>query len=164
MRMRNFSLPALLAACLIGLLGAAPASASQLAPPGHSAADQYRESVPGVTGDRIKGSEDRSAEEVLGEETVEELKELGPEGEAAVATITEGAPEGKAGASEKAAVNAVAKKNDGGGGPGQIASVATGLTDVEGGMGPLLPILILTAIVGFTGLAVGRRRRAQLRK
>lgn len=142
---------------LLLLPGAAQA---QLAPPGNSAIDQYRESIPEVTGDRVKGGDDtRTPDEVLGEQNAEALRALGPDGEAAAEKAVAGAPSQKADADEKAKV---AKGQDGesDSGPLKVASLATGLSDSGGGLGPVLPLLILTAIVLFTGIAVGRWRRA----
>lgn len=151
------ALPGCLASLVLVLaLAAAPAGA-QLLPPGHSAADQYREGVPGVTGDRLNGGDDRSAEEVLGEENAEALREAGADGEAAAELAAQGAPEGKADKSQKQGVERAAGEQ---GDSTKLASIATGLGGSGGGLGPILPLLILTAIVAFTGIAVGRWRRS----
>lgn len=150
-----------LTSCLVAaatLTFAPAAGASQILPPGFSAADQYRESVPGVSGNRVKGSDERTPEEALGEETVEALRELGPEGESVIETIREGAPESEASAPQRSGVKKLASQGDKGSGVGKVASAATGLADVEGGIGPLLPFLIITAVIGFAGLAISRRR------
>lgn len=154
-------IPATLLAALCGCgivlaMAAAPAGATLL-PPGHSAADQYRESVPGVTGDRLNGGDDRSAEEILGEENAEALRKAGADGEAAAELAAQGAPDEEADETQKKGVERAAGSE---GDAAKLASIATGLTGAGGGLGPILPILILTAIVAFTGIAVGRWRRS----
>lgn len=150
--------------------GPAPTAASAtatpavIAPPGNSVVDQYRETIPEVTGDRVSEERKRTPEEVLGAKNAAALRKLGPEGEAVAETIVRGAPSRGADRRQRAAVakreQEVAGRESGSSDPVKLASAATGLSDSEGGLGPLLPLLILTAVVIFTGIAIGRWRRA----
>lgn len=160
--MRSRSMPVLFCALFatVALVLMPAAASAQLAPPGNSAIDQYRESIPEVTGDRVSGDTDeRTPEQVLGEKNAEALRELAPDGGEAAEMVVRGAPTSGVDREQRVKI-AKDRAGDSNSGPVKLASLATGLSGTEGGLGPLLPLLILTAIVLFTGIAIGKWRRA----
>jgi hypothetical protein len=150
------------------LLIAAPAAdaAPTTIPPGHSGASQYTETLPTAGGEKKTdaiqgggpgggeggGSPPASPEQALGSENARRLEKLGPEGKAAARLAATGAT-GPGGARHGSRL-----ASDGGSSPlKQIAGELTG-TSGSGGMGLLLPLLILmTAVVAVAFLLIRRR-------
>jgi len=138
------------------------ASAGVLAPPGHSGADQYFETIPTAAGNSappgsVKGSGTSSAGPQSlsglgqGKTGDTQLANLGQAGQAAARLAASTAPP----RTERSA----ARQGLAGSG-----SVSSGLGNAlagsgAGGLGVLLPILLATAAVVAAALAVGRLRR-----
>lgn len=89
---------------------------------------------------------------MLGKEDAARLNELGAQGrraaELAASTAPAGRPAGRAGGSGSA--------GPGSSGLGQVVGQTTGFSD-SGGMGPLLPLLIVGTVLGAIAYIVRRR-------
>jgi hypothetical protein len=149
--MRAFA-PTLASALILSLGAAAPAAAQEeVAPPGNSAITQYKETLPAPGGGRPTDStRERSPDKVLGSENAERLEQFGPAGEAAAEVAAETAP-------PKARPEPEPEQQKGGSPLEEIAGQATG-AEASGGIGLLLPLLILLAIAAAAGYALSRRR------
>jgi len=147
---------------------ALPASAlatspgSSIAPPGNSGVSQYREDVPTAKGNRpssafVPGGTSGSGPSsgALSSSTVRALDKQGSAGRKAAALAEATAPS-IAGPSK----NSGSASQDPGSSP--VTSVVKALTgsSSSGGLGPLLPIILIGSLLGVTALAVLRRRRA----
>jgi opacity protein-like surface antigen len=145
------------------LPGASAAAAPPLVPPGVSGANQYTETLPGPGGNEPTGGgaahNPKSAAKALGEGNAQRLEALGPEGRAAARLATQGAADGK-GNSSPQGHRALNSAGDGSGAAGQVLGNLSGTSD-SGGMGALLPLLILAAAVAAVAFLVTRRRSGQ---
>jgi hypothetical protein len=130
-------------------------------PPGLSGANQYTESLPGGGGNETTGGV-REAEsrggaaapaKVLGHRNAARLEALGPEGQAAARLAAAGAASGGKGASDAHGGGSAESSP-----AGQILGQVTGSSSGSGGMGLLLPLLILGAVL-CAGVYVFARRR-----
>lgn len=137
------------------------ATGQTLVPPGNSAINQYKETLPAPGGNVTADSGgDRSPAQVLGSENARRLEQLGADGRAAAALAASTAPEGSAGTRR------------GGSGPANdddVAGESSGLSEVlrqatgsssSGEMGLLLPLVIVAAGLGAAAYAITRRRGA----
>ena len=165
-----------IAALFLVLLLLAPAAASAQAPtnapPGNSAIDEYLETVPGATGDaRPRPPGAPGGDAGLTPSQREDLQRRGPDGALLVAladSIASGdatrsrptagdrddaaSPAGERSARE----DAVAAQ----GRSPLSATLAAATGGGDGGMGLLLPILLVAGLAGFVALAIARRRAA----
>ena len=151
----------------IGIL-APSALAQQQSPPDNSAIDEYTESVPGATGNKPSSSlgdgsgEAGSGGGSLSPSTIAQLEALGADGAAAAALADAGSP-GKGGGS-----GSVRDRGPGsepgaaqGGSVSGIESVVSQVLgdDDSGGMGILLPLILLGSLVAVGAVAALTRRR-----
>jgi hypothetical protein len=157
-------MPRLLAALVALALIAAPAAASAQtqktnAPPGNSAIDEYLETVPAASGNsrpRPPAAGGGSSSALTAAERAR-LEKLGPDGKTLADAIDATSPDSKAGSGSpsKGSVSA----GEGRSPISQVFDVAAG-RDGGGGMGMLLPAILLASLLGFITLAVMRRRSA----
>jgi hypothetical protein len=157
--------------CIAGLALPGAALAAGTVPPGVSGAAQYTESLPGPGGEEStksmveagQGGDGQKAAEparTLGTENAEKLEALGPEGKAAAGLAAAGGEGNRAGdksGSGGAAADTATHSSGGGSGVGQVVRQLSG-SDGSGGMGLLLPLLIVMAVVAAAGYLIGRRR------
>jgi len=140
------------------------APAAYLVPPENSAATQYTEAYPTAGGNRnIEATErrNRSPEEVLGGDKARKLESQGPAGEAAAELAAATAPiaagvsspasgdrrdGGADGAAGAEPGRDAAAASEGSSPLGEVIGEATGSSS-DGGMGLLLPLAIVAAIV-----------------
>lgn len=158
----------------------AAASAEEIAPPGNSGVDQYKETLPAPGGSRPTDVE-RSVKKKIGAKGSKKLKSYGDDGEAVVELVEETAPGGETvvavevetrpNSGRKDGASGSKKKARGGGGGSrfvvadeptssalaEIAGQATGAS-ASGGIGWLLPLIIALTVAGAAGYVVGRRR------
>lgn len=145
-------------AALAGLFPSA-ALAQPVVPPGNSAINQYKETLPGPGGDQPTDSGgNRSPAQALGAENATRLERLGPVGRAAAALAAKTAPAG--GGSRKKSGAATAAQPGGSSGLSEVLGQATGSSS-SGEMGLLLPLVIVAAILGAVVYAIARRRDAR---
>lgn len=147
-------LSALVALALLALPAAAPAQTN--APPGNSAIDEYLETVPSATGNqrpRQPGTGD-GGKSVLTPAQRRKLERLGPDGRALADAVEATAP--------PAAKPGAAQTLDGSDGRSPFTAVLEAVTgsDGGGGMGFMLPVILLATLLGVIALAVLRRRSA----
>jgi hypothetical protein len=163
-------LAALVALALLASPGAAAAQSLKTnAPPGNSAIDEYLETVPAASGNarpRPPGASGGSSSSLTAAERAR-LEKLGPDGKTLAAAIDATSPARSTGSGSSAGAGS------GSGSPGtgsvaagegrspisQVLDVAAG-RDGGGGMGVLLPAILLASLLGFITLAVMRRRSA----
>jgi hypothetical protein len=132
------------------------ALAVKLVPPGNSAANQYTETLPGPGGNTPSSEAKGGAPaKVLGSSNAARLEALGPEGRAAARLAAATAPhpvgKGEPGGAKAAPVPS------GSSGLGQVLRQLTG-TSGSGGMGLLLPLVIVLAVLAAVGFLITRRR------
>jgi hypothetical protein len=153
-------LSALVALLLIALPSAAIAQSPQTnAPPGNSAIDEYLETVPGATGNQRPRSGGDPSDATLTPAQRAKLERLGPDGKALADAVdaTAPAPAAPAGG-PKSAGNAAEPSTSQGRSPlSEVVDAATG-QDGGGGMGIVLPAILLATLLGVIALAVARRR------
>lgn len=168
------ALLALLALALAPVAGAeAEEETPAVAPPGNSAVDQYRETLPAPGGNRLTGKgRERSPERVIGAQNTKKLEQYGEDGEAVVDLVAETAPGGVTAVVVEGARSGRGKQGGSkASGPGSVAGIdneptssalaevagqATGV-DGSGGIGWLLPLVVVLALVGAVAYALGRR-------
>lgn len=146
MRARKFAGWLALAAALM-LPG--PAAAEVVAPPGHSEADQYFQTLPASAGPRTPDPDrapgDAVREGALDSETLRALQESGEAGRAVADVVAATAPPRAAG----------------GGGDGSTAPSAGALAAPEQrGLGDAFPLLLVAMAVAAGSFAAYRRRRS----
>jgi hypothetical protein len=157
------SLLALVGIAVFACAAGAAAAQSPL-PPEQSGANQYTEALPGAGGNEPTGTvgvgRGGPPGKAIGKQNAEKLEQLGPEGQAAAELAAEAAP--------AAAASSPAKGSPSGGNPegrtdpdgasrsGQILSQLAGSD--SGGMGPLLPLVIVLAAGAAVAFLVLRRR------
>jgi hypothetical protein len=141
---------ALIATLVLTLAPAAQADRVS-APPGNSGVDQYFETVPTATGNRPPGEAGKSGNPLVSARTQRQLARLGPNGRTAAALAQRTAP--------TPSRTPVARSATGGGGSSLAAILhAIGGGD-SGGMGLLLPAILIASAVGAGGIAILRRRQ-----
>jgi hypothetical protein len=149
----------LVALLLIALPSAALAQTPQTnAPPGNSAIDEYLETVPGATGNQRPRSGGDPADATLTPAQRARLERLGPDGKALADAVDATAPARAPSAHEKADETASEPSTAQGRSPlSEVVDAATG-HDGGGGMGIVLPAILLITLLGVIALAVARRR------
>jgi hypothetical protein len=134
----------------------AGATAQRLVPPGNSALNQYKETLPGPGGNELReaNAPHSSPAKTLGKRNAEKLSELGPEGRAAAELAAATAP------ARRSVV-----KHGGGAGAGGSGSSALGEvlgqmtgTSSSGEMGLAFPLVLLATVFGGIAYTVSRRR------
>lgn len=143
-------------AALLLLSGPAAAIAQTNAPPGNSAIDEYLETVPGATGNQTprKAGPGGDSGGVLTAAQRKRLEQLGPDGKA-LAGVVEATSPAQAKLEPSTAEPSVAEGRS----PlSQVLEAATGSSGEGGGMGILLPAILLASLLGCVTLAVLRRR------
>jgi hypothetical protein len=135
-----------------------------IAPPGNSGVSQYQEDVPTVTGNRPSntiapggGTQGSGASGgALGPSTLRALDKQGSVGRKAAALAAATAPN----LSRPAPPRRIESTGNPGASP--VASVVKALTGSSnaGGLGLLLPIILIASLLGAAALALLRRRRA----
>jgi hypothetical protein len=150
----------LLSALVALVLVAAPPTAATAqtpqtnAPPGNSAIDEYLETVPGATGDQRPGTPAAGAGGggVLPPAERARLEKLGPDGKALADAVDATAPP-----AAKPGEKILSGSAEGGSPVSAVLEAVTG-SDGGGGMGVLLPVILLASLLGVIALAVLRRR------
>lgn len=168
--MPRLSIVAATVALVLGAAAPAAAQDEEIAPPGNSGVDQYRETLPAPGGNRPTGAgRDRSPEQVLGKRNVQKLERFNEDGEAVAEAVAETAPvavtgTGDGGAARPGGAGDGADRRAGGAAEeptssvlAEIAGQVTG-ADAEGGVGWLLPLVVGLAVIGGIIFAAGRRR------
>ena len=140
---------------LSGSTAAVAQTAPTNAPPGNSAIDEYRETVPGATGNQIPGSPG-SGDGAGGALTAAQrarLERLGPDGKA-LADVVEATAPARATLEPSTAEPSAAQ------GRSPLSGVLGALSgsDGGGGMGAFLPAILLASLLGIVALVVLRRR------
>jgi hypothetical protein len=161
---------------VIGLLvslvlpASAVAAKVTIAPPGNSGVSQYQEDVPTAKGNQPSssiapggggggGTKGPGASSGLSSSTLRALDNQGSAGRKAAALAEATAP-GAGHPARPPASKITGGSQDSGSSP--ISSVVKALTgsSSSGGLGPLLPIILLASLFGAAALALLRRRRA----
>jgi hypothetical protein len=143
----------------------AASSPTTIAPPGNSGVSQYREDVPTAKGNRPSsaftpgGGGSNGSGGSVSPSTLRALNKQGSAGRKAAALAQATAPTSGTPAGPKT-VKANAGSQDFGASP--VTSVVKALTGSSngGGLGALLPIILIACLLGVTALALLRRRRA----
>lgn len=136
----------ILVALTLFALALPAAAGAQVVPPGNSGVDQYKESIPGVGGDRPTGPNASGTgngsgtgavpgESLVSPATVQSLEKLGPDGK------------GTAGAAAATAPR-----------PSQGSGSSGSSGDSGPGMGVALPIILALALAGALAVVLMRRR------
>jgi hypothetical protein len=152
----------------LALCAAAPAAAETIAPPGNSGVDQYLEVVPSAKGPSAPGTQQRA----LSSAVQRKLQSQGAEGRRLAQIVRTTAPaqpatserpkpgstDKRPAASHSASSRPVAVPR----GDPPLASVVHAIGDGSGsgGMGPVLPALLIVSTVVLAALALWRRRSA----
>lgn len=159
---------------LVALIVSAPAVARPrtIAPPGNSGVSQYVESIPTAAGGRPTstitpsgggGGGGRGGSSALSPANQAALVRQGSDGVQAAALARATAPAKTAAASHRGAVTGVRPHAPvaAGSGPSPATALVKALTGSAsgGGLGPLLPVILVVSAVG-AGLLALRRRRA----
>jgi hypothetical protein len=154
------TLAALIALALLVPAAAAAQGSKTNAPPGNSAIDEYLETVPGPTGNgvprpRVAGGGTLTAAER------DRLEQLGADGRTLATIVEATSPAPASGATSPApkkhrpATGVVRLPDAKGHAPlGAVLGVAEG----DGGMGLLLPAILLASLLAVIGLVLLRRR------
>jgi hypothetical protein len=150
------------------LCAAAPAAADTIAPPGNSGVDQYMEVVPSAKGPSAPGTQQRA----LSSTVKRKLQSHGAEGRQLAQIVKTTAPaqpattkrsQPKRGATGPAVTHqAASRPAPVPRGASPLASVAKAIGDGSGsgGMGPVLPLLLVVSTTVLAALALWRRRSA----
>jgi hypothetical protein len=140
------------------------------APPGNSGIDEYLETVPNPTGDAPAPPADGGGGVPLPSRAREELEDLGADGKAVAALAEQTGGPRREVAGERArgdrargdrahGVPVVPGSETRGDSPvGAALSAAFGPDDGGGGLGILLPVILVVTLLGVIALAVLRRR------
>lgn len=152
------------------LVSAVPAMAMAQ---GNAGVDEYTETVPGAGGDKPSmggggdGSGESSGGGPLTPSQVAALEEQGPDGAAAAGLAqstgpdskgTPGGKEGESFAGTEAPSGAPGSDTSGSGIPGAIGDLAGGS---DSGMGLVLPIVLVAALLGAVAFVIARRGGGQ---
>ena len=144
----------LVALALIALPTGAVAQTN--APPGNSAIDEYLETVPGATGNqrpRAPGAPGGTSKPTLTPAQRARLERLGPDGKALADAVDATAP-----SDAKVSGSAPQPPTAEGRTPLRELIDAAGGNDGGGGMGMVLPAILLATLLGVIALVVVRRR------
>jgi hypothetical protein len=150
-------------AVALALCAATPAAADTIAPPGNSGVDQYMEVVPSAKGPSAPGTQQRA----LSSTVQRKLQSHGAEGRQLAQIVKTTAPaqpattkrsQPKRGATHQAASRPAPVPR----GASPLASVAKAIGDGSGsgGMGPVLPLLLVVSTTVLAAVALWRRRSA----
>ena len=145
------ALTALVALTLLVLPSAATAQTN--APPGNSAIDEYLETVPGATGNQIPGKSGAGGAALTAAERAR-LERFGPDGKVLADAVDRTTSVGPKTDSSTAFPAAEGRS------PLSEALDAAVGRDGGGGMGVLLPAILLAALLGVIALLLARRRSA----
>lgn len=146
---------ALIALVLIAMPAPAMAQQSQTnAPPGNSAIDEYLETVPGATGNRSPRPPAGGASSALTPGQRARLEQLGSDGKQLADVVDATSPAGAASRAHSATPPAAEGRSPLTG----VLDAATGRDG--GGMGALLPTILVGTLLGAIALLVLRRRSA----
>jgi hypothetical protein len=144
-----------LVALALALVGMPPAATAQTnAPPGNSAIDEYLETVPSATGNqrpRTPGS-DGSDGTVLTAAQRNRLENLGPDGKTLVDAVDATSPP----PASKSARGIHLESAEGRSPINAVLDAATG--QHGGGMGFMLPVILVASLLGVIALIALRRR------
>jgi hypothetical protein len=121
------------------------------APAGNSAIDEYLETVPGATGDQRSPPAGSGHSSVLTAAQRARLDRLGPDGKTLAAAVEATAPP-----SSRAKPSGQALSAQGRSPLGEVLDAATGQDG--SGMGLVLPLILLSSLLGTLALVVLRRR------
>lgn len=148
------ALPAFVVLVLIALPCTAMAAAPQTnAPPGNSAIDEYLETVPGAAGNqRPRAPGGGASGGVLTPAQRARLERQGPDGKALADAVDATAQQ-----SAKADRTTAAPTAEGRSPLSQVVDAASG-RDGGGGMGAVLPAILLATLLGVVALVLLRRR------
>jgi hypothetical protein len=157
-------LAALVALALIAPAAAFAQTPQTSAPPGNSAIDEYLETVPGATGSqrpRTPAAGGGAGKATLTPAQRARLERLGPDGkvlaDAVDATAPAPTPAAGAGAGATARKPAPEALTAQGRSPfSEVLDAATGRDG--GGMGALLPVILLVTLLGAIAIVIARRR------
>jgi hypothetical protein len=150
-------LTALVALTLLALPAAATAqSAKTNAPAGNSAIDEYLETVPGATGNHKPSSGGGASSGALTPAQRSQLERLGPDGKALAGVVDQTAPAPATATLQKGTAKPSAAQSRS---PlREVLGAATGRDGGGGGMGALLPAILLVSLLGAITLVLLRRR------
>jgi hypothetical protein len=123
------------------------------APPGNSAVQEYLETVPGASGDRSSSAGGGSKSPALTAAQRARLERLGPDGKALADAVDATSP------ARTATPGSTPTAGRGRSPLSEVFEVATG-DGGGGGMGALLPAILLASLLGVVALALMRRRSA----
>lgn len=166
-------LPILLVAAALSLPATSLAAAQPVLPPENSGANQYTEALPGAGGNEptsgIGGKGGATPEKVLGHRNAAKLEALGPDGSAAAQLAAAAAPNGvsAAGTGQRGVDTGESQGTepaspDGTSGLGQVLGQISGFSG-SGGMGFLLPLVIIMGVIATAGFVLTRWRTAKMR-
>ena len=153
----NRVLSALVVLALVGLPASAAAQQPQTnAPPGNSAIDEYLETVPGATGSQLpkppsNGGGDGSTSATLTPAQRRQLESQGADGKALADAVERTSP--GAAPSERQPEQLASGK-----GRSPISEAFDAATGTDGGMGLVLPAILIATLLGFIALIALRRR------
>jgi hypothetical protein len=166
---RTLRVLACLSACLVAVPSAAPAQ-GVLTPPGASGVDEYSETIPSADGNRTAGN--TGAGHTLTPRQRRALERLGPDGAQAAALADANGPavagrrrpsaDGAGGSNGSPADELSARSDlpDSAGESGFVATVTRALGGDGGGVGLVLPVVLILALMGAAVLALRRRPTA----
>lgn len=166
----------LVTTALLTLAVPAVASAEYLVPPSNSAATQYTEAIPSAGGPRDSNRRtgkgpDRSPDRVLGAHTAQRLREAGKPGREVAAVATETAParlvrsrpqrvtQATANSQARADHTPVIRRKLPSGSDGLVGVLGWASGSSSGGVGSLLPLLLVSALTWAILFVVRRQKR-----
>lgn len=152
--MRLLLLALVVVVLLSGPAAALAQTAQTNAPPGNSAIDEYLETVPGATGNERPSTGAGSTTSVLTAAQRARLDRLGPDGRTLAAAVDATAPPRAALHPSTAEPPAVTGRSP----LAEVLDAATGSGGDGGGMGAVLPAILLASLLGVIALVVLRRR------
>ncbi len=163
----NNPMPRALILALFLFALAAPAADAQNAPPGNSGVDEYLEAVPAATGNRpVNQANVKGGGTVLTAKQQRALDAEGVDGKAAARVAERFGAAGTGSKHKRAANTAPAITPPSGGstssnGDSIVASLSKTVLPAggNGGLGPALPIILVTIAAAGAGAAVARHRR-----
>jgi hypothetical protein len=147
--------------------GGAVARARNVVPPDNSGANQYVEVIPTASGGkpshRITGSSGgSSAQTAIAPSTEQALAQQGTAGVQALALARATAPAGLRHAATTPAIATAPVTTTpapAAGGSSPASEVVRAVTSTQGGLGPLLPVILVVTLLGAVALTISQRRR-----
>jgi hypothetical protein len=145
---------------VVGLGLTAPLSTAQEtnAPPGNSGVSQYLETIPAADGNRPAGKGTNSS--ALPVQTLSRLKAAGRDGQVVAQIVASSAPASKR---DQSAPNPSSRPNSASASSARSLPTTLAVPSLTGsaggGMGILLPALLILTLVGAVVFALSRRRR-----